>query len=51
MFGFKNISERFPLFYSLASNLQLTFTGFFHKAGTFFQIGTLFYRFHWSHCD
>uniref|UniRef100_A0A3Q4GZ08 SUZ12 polycomb repressive complex 2 subunit a n=1 Tax=Neolamprologus brichardi TaxID=32507 RepID=A0A3Q4GZ08_NEOBR len=37
MFGFKNISECFSLFYSLASNLQLTFTGFFHKAGKLSQ--------------
>uniref|UniRef100_A0A3Q0SMJ7 SUZ12 polycomb repressive complex 2 subunit a n=1 Tax=Amphilophus citrinellus TaxID=61819 RepID=A0A3Q0SMJ7_AMPCI len=34
LFGFKNISELLGFFFhSLASNLQLTFTGFFHKAG------------------
>lgn len=29
---------QFCLFHSLASNLQLTFTGFFHKAGESFSV-------------
>lgn len=36
--GEEGVINEFSLFHSLASNLQLTFTGFFHKAGESFPV-------------